>query len=70
MPFFGGSAAFEARVLALQNTAAVNLAGNPALALPVPVRDRNVPLTSVQLIGRPRGEAALLNAGRLLEAKR
>jgi Asp-tRNA(Asn)/Glu-tRNA(Gln) amidotransferase A subunit family amidase len=69
VPFFGGTPAFEALVLGQQNTAAVNYAGNPALALPIPVQDKKVPLTSVQLIGRPRSEAELLNAGRLLEAK-
>jgi Asp-tRNA(Asn)/Glu-tRNA(Gln) amidotransferase A subunit family amidase len=69
-PLFGGTVAFEARALALQNTAAVNFAGNPALAIPVPVRDRTVPVTSLQLVGSRRSEAALLNAGRLIEAAR
>lgn len=68
VPLFGGTVAFELRVLALQNTAAVNFAGLPALAIPVPVRDRTVPVTSLQLVGPRRGEAALLNAGRLIEA--
>jgi amidase len=54
-------------VLGLQNTAAVNFAGLPALALPVPIRDRAIPVTSLQLIGPRRSEAALLNAGRLIE---
>ncbi|MEO8791072.1 MAG: amidase [Chthoniobacteraceae bacterium] len=58
----------EARMLDLQNTAPVNFAGNPALALPVPLRHANFPVTSLQLIGLPRSEAALLNAGRLVEA--
>lgn len=70
IPLFGGTVAFEARVLALQNTAAVNLAGVPAVAIPVPVRDRAVPKTSLQLIGPRRSEAALLNAARLIEAAR
>lgn len=70
LPFFGGTVAFEARVLAMQNTAAVNLAGVPALAVPVASGDRVIPLTSLQLVGRPRSEAALLNAGRLIEAAR
>ncbi|MGA8656033.1 MAG: amidase [Chthoniobacterales bacterium] len=61
---------FEAQVLGLQNTVAVNFAGNPALAIPIPVHDRTVPLTSLQLIGPRSSEAALLNAGRLIEAKR
>jgi Asp-tRNA(Asn)/Glu-tRNA(Gln) amidotransferase A subunit family amidase len=70
MPFLGGTVAFEARVLALQNTAAVNFSGNPAVAIPVPVVDRSVPVTSLQLIGPRRSEAALLNAARLVEAAR
>jgi Asp-tRNA(Asn)/Glu-tRNA(Gln) amidotransferase A subunit family amidase len=58
----------EARMLELQNTVAVNLAGNPALALPIPLRDSEVAVTSLQLIGPRLGEAQLLNAGRLVEA--
>src|SRR6266404_2729782 len=57
----------EAQMLPLQNTAAVNLAGNPALALPVPVRRENARVTSLQLIGPRLSEADLLNAGRLVE---
>jgi Asp-tRNA(Asn)/Glu-tRNA(Gln) amidotransferase A subunit family amidase len=57
----------EAFVLSLQNTVAVNFAGNPALAMPVPVADEDVPATSLQLVGPRRSEAALLNAGRLVE---
>ncbi len=70
IPLIGRSAIFESRVFAMQNTAPVNLAGNPALALPVPVADKDIPLTSLQLIGPPRSEAALLNAGRLVESAR
>ena len=58
----------EARMLILQNTVAVNFAGNPALAVPVPLRHASVPVTSLQLIGPPRHEAELLNAGRLVES--
>ncbi len=58
----------EARVLALQNTVAVNFAGNPALAVPVPLRGGKVPVTSLELIGPPLAEADLLNAGRLVES--
>jgi Asp-tRNA(Asn)/Glu-tRNA(Gln) amidotransferase A subunit family amidase len=58
----------EARVLKLQNTVAVNFAGNPALAIPVPLRGASLPVTSLQLIGRARSEADLLNAGRLIES--
>jgi amidase len=57
----------EAQMLQLQNTVAVNFAGNPALALPVPVRGAKTPVTSLQLIGPPLAEAGLLNAGRLVE---
>ena len=69
IPFFGGTPAFEALVLVAQNTAAVNLAGNPALAIPIPVADKAVAVTSLQLIGPPLSEAGLLNAGRLVEAR-
>jgi len=58
----------EARMLGLQNTAAVNFAGNPAVALPIPLHDAEVAVTSLQLIGPRLGEAQLLNAGRLVEA--
>jgi Asp-tRNA(Asn)/Glu-tRNA(Gln) amidotransferase A subunit family amidase len=57
----------EALVLQMQNTVAVNFAGNPALAMPVPVRHEKIPVTSLQLIGPNGSEAALLNAGRLIE---
>jgi amidase len=68
MPLFGGTIAFELRALALQNTQAVNFAGVPALAMPIPVAHAPVRSTSLQLIGRPMAEAQLLNAGRLVEA--
>ena len=67
IPLAGSPALLEARVLALQNTSAVNFAGNPALAIPIPVRHANVPVTSLQLVGPRFGEAELLNAGRLIE---
>lgn len=57
----------DARVLNMQNTVPVNVAGNPALALPVPLQHADFPVTSLQLIGRLKGEAELLNAGRLVE---
>jgi Asp-tRNA(Asn)/Glu-tRNA(Gln) amidotransferase A subunit family amidase len=60
---------FEADMLKLQNTVAVNLAGNPALAMPIPLRHGHVPVTSLQLIGRPMSEAEVLAAGRLIEAQ-
>jgi amidase len=69
IPFFGRSAAFEVLVLDMQNTEAVNFAGNPALAIPIPVEAKDVRVTSLQLIGPRLSEAELLNAGRLIESK-
>jgi Asp-tRNA(Asn)/Glu-tRNA(Gln) amidotransferase A subunit family amidase len=46
----------------------MNFAGNPALATPIPVNDRTIPVTSLQLVGPRLSEAELLNAGRLVEA--
>jgi len=66
-PPFGSTAVFEGQMLSIQNTTPVNLAGNPALAVPVPVEDRAAPITSLQLIGPSFSEAGLLNAGRLVE---
>lgn len=57
----------ELFMLKLQNTAPVNFAGNPALAMPIPLRHGSVEVTSLQLIGKPNSEAELLNAGRLVE---
>jgi len=45
----------------------VNFAGNPALAVPIPLRHSGFPVTSLQLIGPRLSEAGLLNAGRLVE---
>ena len=70
IPSVGRIALLEARVLVLQNTVSVNFAGNPALAIPIPVHDKTVPVTSLQLVGPRLSEAALLNAGRLIEAQR
>jgi amidase len=67
VPVVGGTPIFEALVLGLENTTAVNYAGNPALAMPVPVEDRSIPVTSLQLIGPRLSEARLLSAGRLVE---
>jgi amidase len=66
IPFWGRSAVFEARVASSQNTAAVNLAGIPALAVPIPMREGDIPVTSVQLVGPRLSEPQLVNAGRLL----
>lgn len=70
-PFWGTTVVFELRVFNMQNTVGVNLAGNPALALPVPLpaQGKTVPVTSLQLVGPPLSEAELLNAGRLFETK-
>ena len=68
LPFFGRSAAFEALVLEVQNTEPVNLAGNPALAVPIPIPGKDGEVTSLQLVGPHLSEAELLNAGRLLES--
>lgn len=67
VPVVGGTPVFEVLVLGLENTAAVNYAGNPALAMPVPVDDKDIPVTSLQLIGPRLSEARLLSAGRLVE---
>lgn len=69
VPFFGGTTALEALTLSLQNTVAVNYAGNPAVAIPVPLRDKDGSVTSLQLIGPRLSEAPLLNAARLAESK-
>jgi amidase len=66
-PLFGRNALFEARVLALQNTVAVNYAGNPAVAIPIHLHGR-LP-TSVQLIGRNFSEAQLIHAAQLLTSE-
>lgn len=66
-PLFGRSALFEARVLGVQNTVAVNYAGNPALAIPIPLNGR-LP-ASLQLIGPNFSEAQLVNAARLLTSE-
>ena len=64
------TAAFnEAQILNLQNTVPVNFAGNPALALPIPLSDKILPATSLQLVGPRLSEAGLLNAGRLVEVR-
>ena len=71
-PFFGRTVVFELEVFNMQNTTAVNFAGNPALAMPIPmpVKGETAPVTSLQLIGPRLSEAELLNAGRLIEARR
>lgn len=66
VPFWGHFALMEDLVYNLQNTAAVNFAGNPAIAIPVPLADPKVPKTSVQLVGPRLSEARLVNAARLI----
>jgi amidase len=56
------------RTATIHNTAPVNLAGHPALALPSGSDGSGLP-TSVQLIGRRFREADVLRAGRLLERR-
>jgi len=68
VPFFGRSAVFEALVLDLQNTEAVSFAGNPALAIPIPLGGKDDRITSLQLVGPRLSEAELLNAGRIIES--
>ena len=70
-PFFGSSVVFELLVFNMQNTVGVNFAGNPALAMPIPMpgQGKNAPVTSLQLVGRRLSEAELLNAGRLIESQ-
>jgi amidase len=58
----------EAHMLLIQNTAAVNFAGNPALAIPVPLAGSDFPMTSIQFVGPHGSEASLLNIGRLAES--
>lgn len=70
-PWFGSPLLFEWMVLNSQNTIGVNFAGNPALAIPIPMppQGKTVPVTSLQLVGPRLSEAELLNAGRLLDSK-
>jgi amidase len=68
IPSIGRIALLEARVLNLQNTVAVNFAGNPALAIPIPLKHKFLPVTSLQLVGPRLSEPELLNAGRLIES--
>jgi Asp-tRNA(Asn)/Glu-tRNA(Gln) amidotransferase A subunit family amidase len=69
-PFWGSTVGFEWLVFNSQNTVGVNFAGNPALAIPIPMpaQGKSHPVTSLQLVGQRLSEAQLLNAGRLLAA--
>ncbi len=66
LPLFGAGALFETQMLHRQNTVAVNYAGNPAIAIPVPMEDSKIP-ASLQLVGPRLSEARLINAARLVE---
>ena len=70
LPILSDSVLYELSVLAIQNTEAVNFAGNPALALPIPIQGKDVPVTSLQLVGPKLSEAKLLAAGQLFETVR
>jgi amidase len=67
IPLLGATPLFEARMLRTQNTVAVNYAGFPAVAIPVPMGNSKVP-TSLQLVGPRLSEARLVNAARLIES--
>ncbi len=64
LPLLGG-ALVEGTWLTQQNTVAVNYAGNPAIAVPVPMEGKIEPGTSLQFVGPPESEAELVNAARL-----
>lgn len=68
-PAFGSSLVFEMLVFDMQNTVAVNFAGNPALAIPIAMPGTEKAVTSLQLVGQRLGEAQLLNAGSIMESK-
>ncbi|MEA2971569.1 MAG: amidase [Actinomycetota bacterium] len=55
------------RVFRIRHTEVMNLAGVPALALPVPARGHPLP-ASLQLVGRHGADALLLAAGCVVEA--
>jgi Asp-tRNA(Asn)/Glu-tRNA(Gln) amidotransferase A subunit family amidase len=69
LPFFRTDVVFEWMVFNMQNTLAVNFAGNPAIAIPIamPPEGEKTPVTSLQLIGPRLSEAGLVNAARLLK---
>jgi len=64
-PFIGSKIVLDLQALTLQNTEPMNLVGNPALALPIPLKGRSVPVTSLQIVGPNFSEADLLNVGHL-----
>ena len=64
-----GMAAFDRAVEFTSFTASVNLAGLPAVSLPVAIADDGLPI-AVQLIGRPAGEEGLLSLAAQIETAR
>ncbi len=68
LPFWRSTSIFELIIVKSQNTAAINFSGNPALSMPIPMPESDIP-TSLQLVGPPLSESKLLNAGRLLQTK-
>ncbi len=65
-----GMPAFDRAVQFTSFTAGVNLAGLPAIALPMPELEADGLPNSFQLIGRPAGEEALLSLAAQVEAAR
>jgi amidase len=64
----GADAVFDRQVQAAPYTSFVNVAGLPAITVPIGATDEGAP-SGVQLIGRPGGEAALLAIARQLERR-
>ena len=59
---------FSQQVQCTPFTSIANVAGLPAISLPVSMTDAGVPM-AVQLIGRPGGEHVLLSIGAQLERR-
>ena len=68
----GSTAINEKLVFNAQNTVGINFAGNPAIAIPIamPAKKNFIPRTSLQLVGPNRSEAQLINAARLVAARK
>jgi amidase len=67
VPFFPPPVSAGGKEAHTRLTAPVNLAGLPALALPIPARGSALP-ASLQLIGPPDSEELILATGAVLEA--
>jgi Asp-tRNA(Asn)/Glu-tRNA(Gln) amidotransferase A subunit family amidase/pimeloyl-ACP methyl ester carboxylesterase len=50
------------------NTVPVNVAGNPAIVIPIPMPDKSFPFASLQVIGPMYSEAALLDLAKRIES--